>query len=146
MPSVKTWWQCQKADGTGSRRFPSPFIVKTHPTLVFFFFLTISAALDSFVFRPPQLSQMRSFLALSLFLLVLEAPVFALIFPFEVRNNLPTTQPLSRRTPVPISNTGNAQYVSNITIGGQTLRVLLDTGRLVDICATLLPDHSSIST
>ncbi|KAI4520714.1 acid protease [Schizophyllum commune Loenen D] len=29
---------------------------------------------------------------------------------------------------IPISNTGNAQYISNITLGGVTARVLLDTG------------------
>lgn len=61
-------------------------------------------------------------------LLVLSAN--AIRVPFEIRfsDDGPHTS-LTRRAPTPISNTGNAQYVTNITLGGVTLPVLLDTGR-----------------
>lgn len=67
-------------------------------------------------------------LPLSLLLLVFS--VNAIIVPFKVRfsNGAPHTS-LNRRTPTLISNIGNAQYVSNITLGGVTVPVLLDTGR-----------------
>ena len=44
-----------------------------------------------------------------------------------------SSSPHAKRTTanIPISNTGNAQYISNITLGGVTARVLLDTGRCV---------------
>ncbi|KAF9533071.1 aspartic peptidase domain-containing protein [Crepidotus variabilis] len=71
---------------------------------------------------------MRSLLPLSLLLSIFEAPVLAVIFDFKALVDRTPTSELSRRDPIPVSNTGNAQYVSNITIGGQTLRVLLDTG------------------
>jgi hypothetical protein len=34
---------------------------------------------------------------------------------------------------MPISNTGNAQYIGNITLGGVLARVMLDTGRYAAI-------------
>ncbi|CAA7262971.1 unnamed protein product [Cyclocybe aegerita] len=71
---------------------------------------------------------MRSLIPLSLLLTVLDTPVHAAVFPFTVRFGHPAPSSLHRRAPVPIGNTGNAQYVSNITIGGVTLPVLLDTG------------------
>lgn len=74
----------------------------------------------------PQ-TQMHSLIPLSLLLAVLDT-VNAVILPFEVRTGNPPSS-LHRRTPVPISNTGNAQYVANITLGGETIPVLLDTGR-----------------
>lgn len=55
--------------------------------------------------------------------------VNALIAPFTVNvGNPPSPSRIQRRAPIPISNTGNAQYVSNITIGGVDIPVLLDTG------------------
>lgn len=71
-------------------------------------------------------------LSLSLALFVLSAN--AIRVPFEIRfsNDAPHTS-LTRRTPTPVANTGNAQYVSNMTLGGVTLPVLLDTGRCVRI-------------
>lgn len=74
---------------------------------------------------------MRSLLPLSL-LVLFNTPVYGVILPFYVRfNDDPST--LQRRGPsvIPISNTGNAQYLSNITVGGVQLPVLLDTGRYV---------------
>jgi hypothetical protein len=60
--------------------------------------------------------------------------VNAISVPLEIRysSSGPSTS-LTRRTPTPVSNTGNAQYVSNITIGGVTVPVLLDTGRCVHV-------------
>lgn len=74
---------------------------------------------------------MRSLLVLPLSLLFpfFQATVNAVIFPFEVRASNTVSTSLTRRSPISIGNTGNAQYVSNITLGGTTLQVLLDTGR-----------------
>lgn len=78
---------------------------------------------------------MVSLISLSLLLAVLNVcPVaFAAIVPFEVRVNTPASSQLARRASannsVPISNTGNAQYIGNITLGGTAVRVMLDTGR-----------------
>ena len=78
---------------------------------------------------------MHSLIPLSLFLAVLNlCPLaFATVVPFEVHVGTypyPSTH-LARRanTSVPISNTGNAQYIGNITLGGSVARVMLDTGR-----------------
>ncbi|TFK40750.1 aspartic peptidase A1 [Crucibulum laeve] len=72
---------------------------------------------------------MRSLIPLSLLLAVLDTPVYGLRVPFEVRIvDAPSTSLARRATPIPISNTGNAQYISNVTLGGTTLPLLLDTG------------------
>ncbi|KDR82582.1 hypothetical protein GALMADRAFT_237974 [Galerina marginata CBS 339.88] len=71
---------------------------------------------------------MRSLIPLSLLLTIFYAPVHGLTFPFHVRFSDPTSSPLTRRSPIPIGNIGNAQYVSNITVAGVSLPVLLDTG------------------
>lgn len=63
-------------------------------------------------------------------LLLLALSVNAVIVPFEIRvSNGKSHSSLTRRTPTSVSNIGNAQYVSNITLGGVTVPVLLDTGR-----------------
>ena len=74
---------------------------------------------------------MRSLLVLPLSLLLpfFQATVNAVIVPFVVRTSNTVSTSLTRRSPVSIGNTGNAQYVSNITLGGTTVQVLLDTGR-----------------
>jgi len=65
--------------------------------------------------------------------------VDAIKFPFNVRTvNNQSPNSLHRRanitgqsignTSVPIANTQNAEYIANITIGGQTIPVMLDTG------------------
>ncbi|KAF6755779.1 aspartic peptidase domain-containing protein [Ephemerocybe angulata] len=61
-------------------------------------------------------------LPLSLLLLVVEH-VHASRIPFIINAN-----ELSRRDPVSVGNTGNAQYVANITVAGNSVPVLLDTG------------------
>ncbi|PPR00432.1 hypothetical protein CVT24_004493 [Panaeolus cyanescens] len=61
--------------------------------------------------------------------LLLSIHVNALIAPFHVHvGRKPTQSRIQSRAPVPISNTGNAQYVSNVTIGAVDIPVLLDTG------------------
>jgi hypothetical protein len=77
---------------------------------------------------------MHSLIPLSLFLAVLNLCPLALttVVPFEVRVGTSPSTHLARRaanTSVPISNTGNAQYIGNITLGGAVARVMLDTGR-----------------
>ncbi|KAJ7601197.1 aspartic peptidase domain-containing protein [Mycena floridula] len=70
---------------------------------------------------------MHSLVSLSLFLAVCQA----VIFPFEVRTTDYPVTGLARRAAtgsVPVTNNGNAQYIANMTLGGQTARVLLDTG------------------
>ncbi|KAF8903100.1 aspartic peptidase domain-containing protein [Gymnopilus junonius] len=72
---------------------------------------------------------MRSLIPLSLLLTIFDTPVHAIVFPFHVRFGNPSpSSALQRRSPVPIKDIGNAQYVSNLTIAGVTLPVLLDTG------------------
>lgn len=79
---------------------------------------------------------MRSLIPLSLLLTVFDLSVHAFVFPFHVHIGGVNPNSLSRRAPLPIRNIGNAQYVSNITLAGQQLQVLLDTGRSV------IRDHS----
>ncbi|OBZ68990.1 putative aspartic-type endopeptidase CTSD [Grifola frondosa] len=69
---------------------------------------------------------MRSLLPVfSLFLLdVLN--VNALKLPFHVRQR--SARLNARATSIPISNTRNSEYISNITLGGREIPVLLDTG------------------
>jgi len=75
---------------------------------------------------------MHSLIPLSLLLAVLNlCPLtFATIVPFQVHVHTPPSTHLARRanTSVPIANTGNAQYIGNITLGGTVARVILDTG------------------
>ncbi|KAF8630946.1 hypothetical protein AX17_005303 [Amanita inopinata Kibby_2008] len=72
---------------------------------------------------------MRSLVPLHLYLTVLNftAIVYALSVPFDIHIGTVTTR-LGRRAPIPVGNTGNAQYVANMTFGGKQARVLLDTG------------------
>lgn len=77
---------------------------------------------------------MRSFTTpLSLILAILDSYVLvsAVILPFEVRTD--TTSPSFNRrdsanNTIPLTNTGNAQYIANVTVGGQQVRVIIDTG------------------
>jgi hypothetical protein len=67
-------------------------------------------------------------------------PTFAIRLPFEARHaTSPSPSTLNRRADVsgssttgdagvPVANTHNVLYISNITLGGQNVRVLLDTG------------------
>jgi hypothetical protein len=48
--------------------------------------------------------------------------------PFARRADVSGTSPLKGNVTVPIANSHNAQYISNITLGGITVPVLLDTG------------------
>jgi len=72
---------------------------------------------------------MHSLIPLS-FILTIFSLVDALIFPFEVRSASQPSSKLVRRanSTIPISNNGNAEYFANITLAGQTVRVMLDTG------------------
>lgn len=55
--------------------------------------------------------------------------VYGLKMPFEVRTGGYSNHLARRSANLPVDNNGNAQYIGNITIGGQKVRVLLDTGR-----------------
>jgi hypothetical protein len=81
---------------------------------------------SSLLFNP-----MRSLVPLRLFLPVFTftAITYALKVPIDVLS--PNSKGLERRAPIPVVDTGNAQYSANITIGGVQVRVLLDTGRSV---------------
>ncbi|KAK0202037.1 aspartic peptidase A1 [Desarmillaria ectypa] len=72
---------------------------------------------------------MHSLIPLSLILTIFDSVAHAVKLPLHVRT---TNQPrsLGRRanTTIPVSNYGNAQYYSNITIAGQEVSVLLDSG------------------
>lgn len=111
---------------------------------------------------------------LSLVLLGSDAFVHAAIFDFQVRTPsvADPPQPLPRRShhfaradsnssssssrgPIPVANTLNAEYISNITLGGRTIPVLLDTGRhapilLYDLSVlgilTACPSHGVVLT
>ena len=65
------------------------------------------------------------------FSIYLTAIAYALRVPLEVRINNASPGRLGRRAPIPVVNTGNAQYSANMIIGGVQVRVLLDTGRSV---------------
>lgn len=77
-----------------------------------------------------------SLLPLSLLLTLLDVlcPVHAIRIPVEVRSTFSPQRSLpghiGRRavTTIPVSNTHNAQYITNITIAGQQVRVMIDTG------------------
>jgi predicted aspartyl protease len=80
---------------------------------------------------------MRSLLSPSFLLALFAAcPTDAARFPFTART---TTSSLFRRADisgqstrnisVPVTNIHNAEYISNITVGGKTIAVMLDTGR-----------------
>jgi hypothetical protein len=81
---------------------------------------------------------MRSLIPLSLVLTLLDVyPAGAVSFPFNIHVKTPSNH-LERRANVssqttsnnsiPIANSHNAEYISNITLGGQTIAVMLDTG------------------
>ena len=71
----------------------------------------------------------HSFIPLSLLLHVY--PIFAAQLSFEARS-VKRTSRLQGRASVAgqaIANNHNAEYMSNITLGGRTIPVMLDTGR-----------------
>ncbi|KAF8635935.1 hypothetical protein AX15_000106 [Amanita polypyramis BW_CC] len=72
---------------------------------------------------------MRSLISLPLFITLLDLATnaYGLKVSFDVHINNVSTR-LGRRAPIPVTNTGNAQYSANMTIGGVQVRVLLDTG------------------
>lgn len=77
---------------------------------------------------------MRSLLVHSFLLALLPLSVLALSIPFTARS---THLHLPRQSSgvVPVGNTQNAFYYSNITLGGRQISVMLDTGR----CASSSP-------
>lgn len=85
-----------------------------------------------FPFSSVLSNPMRSLVPLRLFLTVFTfaAITYALKVPIDVQIS-PNSKRLERRAPIPVVDTGNAQYSANITIGGVQVRVLLDTGRSV---------------
>lgn len=71
--------------------------------------------------------------------------VFAVKFPFEARSVKRTGRLQGRATisGQAIANTHNSEYISNITLGGQTIAVMLDTGRYVEgICISEIISHT----
>lgn len=90
---------------------------------------------------------MRSLPLLHSFLLSPLA-AFAVSIPFSVRTQL-THRHLPRQSSnsslLPVGNTQNAFYYSNITLGGQQISVMLDTGRYAP-SSLLSPNlHASIA-
>ncbi|KAJ3483030.1 hypothetical protein NLI96_g6584 [Meripilus lineatus] len=90
---------------------------------------------------------MRSLLPLSLLIFIFgfSSSSYANTLPFIVRTTNPfassnlasrafTSQPANNNTipvsdvAIPLSNTHNAEYIANITLGGRTIPVLIDTG------------------
>ncbi len=87
---------------------------------------------------------MRSLVPLHLFLPVFTFAVitYALKVPIDAHIS-PNSKGLERRAPIPVVDTGNAQYSANITIGGVQARVLLDTGRSVVVQHFYQNSHTS---
>jgi len=90
----------------------------------------------SFWLCPSALSMMNSFISLSFIFSLCSLSVFALRIPFDVRVETPATHTnnhISRQSSsngiVPVGNTQNLFYYTNITLGGQNISVMLDTGR-----------------
>ncbi|KAF5343209.1 hypothetical protein D9758_013441 [Tetrapyrgos nigripes] len=74
---------------------------------------------------------MRSFIPLSLLLAVFDSFLHfssAIKIPFEVHTPHLSSNSLVRRDSLNLTNQGNAQYIANVTIGGQVARVIIDTG------------------
>ncbi|KAM6494075.1 aspartic peptidase A1 [Amanita muscaria] len=76
---------------------------------------------------------MRSLITVILCITVLQFSVirsYGILIPFDINfgNVSPASSRLGRRTPISVTNTGNAQYSANMTVGGSQVRVLLDTG------------------
>ncbi|KAJ7274247.1 aspartic peptidase A1 [Mycena rebaudengoi] len=70
---------------------------------------------------------MHSFIPLSLLLTVLDV-VQAIHLPFTVRFRSTTPKHRLSRRVVPVSNHGNAEYLSTMNLGGTNVSVILDTG------------------
>ncbi len=91
--------------------------------------------------------RMRSLLPVSLLVFVFgfSSSIHATTLPFTVRTTPSSSSSLASRAftsqvqnnntlpvanvSIPIHNTHNAEYICNITLGGRTIPVLLDTGR-----------------
>jgi hypothetical protein len=58
--------------------------------------------------------------------------VFAVKFAFQARHTVNRLQRRANISGQPIANTHNAEYISNITLGGKPISVMLDTGRYVE--------------
>ncbi|KAF8349191.1 aspartic peptidase A1 [Amanita rubescens] len=71
---------------------------------------------------------MRSLVPLHLFLSVFTFAAFTYALKVPIDVHISNSKGLQRRAPIPVVDTGNAQYSANITIGGVQVRVLLDTG------------------
>jgi len=71
---------------------------------------------------------MRSFIPLSLVLLLDLQLSEAVKFPFRVRYTHASLTRRANSSSINVANTFNAEYISNITLGGRTIPVLLDTG------------------
>jgi len=71
---------------------------------------------------------MHSLIPLSLLLAVFDSFLLsnALKIPFHVVHT--SSNSLARRDGTPLTNQNNAQYIANVTIGGQVARVIIDTG------------------
>lgn len=82
---------------------------------------------------------LRSLLPLSLLIAIFSqsSPSDAVIVPFQGRTTTAAPpRPVSRfdrrsNAEVPLYNHKNAQYIANATLAGETVRLLLDTGRCV---------------
>ena len=109
--------------------FSNSTIVTTHPiretSLCRPFFDMHSFALRSFVYS-----------------LCLLPAALALNIPFTVRSNTHTTRQSSSNNVLPVGNTQNSFYFTNITLGGRTISVMLDTGRYVSSPTANGPLHS----
>ena len=95
---------------------------------------------------PSRSLNMRSLLSLSLVCLLSHAcSTHALTFPVRVQSladDRPAAGRLSARagngnTILPVHNTQNSEYITNITLGGREIPVLLDTGRCVSDRTTI---------
>ncbi|KAI1794873.1 aspartic peptidase A1 [Ganoderma leucocontextum] len=71
---------------------------------------------------------MWSFLPVLSLLLQLDAFVHALTFDVHVRQRANTLTARGTSHVTPVANTRNSEYVANVTLGGRTIPVLLDTG------------------
>lgn len=86
-------------------------------------------SLESFcLFCTNSLYSMRSFIPLSLFLLLDLQLSEAVKLPFHVRYSQDSLTRRANSSYINVANTFNAEYISNITLGGKTIPVLLDTG------------------
>jgi len=111
---------------------------RSHQYFINISFLTSHSFYLSAILQAWQLGWMHATPLITLSLLFHVHSIFAARLPFEARSVKRVIRLQDRASisgggngSVSITNTHNAEYIANITLGGQSIPVMLDTGRYV---------------